>query len=107
MSEALDTLQANYFFLTDNLDDLLDRCHDEKQKADLMASYRKAKLSFYTARNLAFAAGDANVAKVVADMKTAQTSLEKMTKGLAEITKVITAVSTVVRIGADLASMAK
>jgi hypothetical protein len=107
MNHALDTLQANYFFLTDNLDDLLDRCENDQQRADLMSSYRKAKLSFYTARNQAFAAGDANLANAVADMKTAQASLEQMTKELADIARVITAVSTAVRIGTEVASMAK
>jgi hypothetical protein len=107
MSDALDTLQTNYFYLTDNLDDLLDRCQTDDQRAALMASYRQAKLSFYTARNLAFAAGDTDIAQAVSDMKSAQTSLETMIKELAQITAVVTAVATAVRIGTELASMAK
>ena len=102
MSEALETLQANYFTLTENLDNYLDRCKTDEQKSILKAQYQQARLDFYTARNKAFAANDPNIAKAVSDLKAAQDSLQKMTQQLADIAKVITAVTTAVKLGAEI-----
>jgi hypothetical protein len=105
MSEALDTLQANYFTLTENLDDYLDRCKTDDQRNALKAEYQQARLDFYTARNKAFAANDPDIIKAVADLKTAQDSLQKLTQQLADIAKVITAVTTAVKLGTELVHM--
>lgn len=105
MSAALDALQANYFDLTDNLDDYLDRCKNQQEKDTLKAAYQQARLDFYNARNKAFAANDPDIQKAVDALKAAQDSLKKMTDELAEIAKIINAVTTAVKLGAALAKM--
>ena len=105
MSEAIDTLQKNYFDLTDNLDDYLDRCSTQSQKDQMKAAYQQARLDFYNARNKAFAANDPDIQKAVTALKAAQDTLQKMTDELADITKVITAVTTAVKLGTELAKM--
>ena len=105
MSEALDTLQSYYFKLTENLDDYLDRCKTDDQKKALKAEYQQARLNFYTARNKAFAVNDPQIAKVVVDLKAAEDSLQKLTEQLADIAKIINAVTTAVRLGTELVGM--
>ena len=106
MSDALDALKDNYFYLTDNLDDLLDRCQTAAQKQQLKADYQQATLSFYQARNKVFQANDANITQAITQLKAAQTSLQKMTQELADVAGILNAISTAVRIGTELASMA-
>lgn len=106
MSDALDALKENYFYLTDNMDDLLDRCQTAAQKQQLKADYQQATLSFYQARNKAFQDNDANITQTVTQLKAAQTSLQKMAQELADVAGILNAISTAVRIGTELASMA-
>src|SRR3974390_2145824 len=103
MSDALEALEENYFYLTDNLDDLLDRCQTVAQKQQLKADYQQATLSFYRARNKAFQDNDANITLTVTQLKAAQTSLQKMTQELADVTGVLNAISTAASIGTALA----
>lgn len=107
MSDALSSLQANYLDLTENLDDYLDRCQTDEQRATLKAAYQQARLDFYTARNKAFAESDPSIQHAVVSLKAAQDSLKKMTDELAEISKIISAVTTAVKIGTELAAMGK
>jgi len=107
MNEALDALQQNYFYLTDNLDDLLDCCQTDAQKQQLKADYQQATANFYQARNKIFQANDAGISQAVTQLKAAQTSLEKMTQELASAASVINAITTAVKIGTELAAMAK
>jgi hypothetical protein len=105
MSAALDALQANYFDLTENFDDYLERCKNSQEEDALKAAYQQARLDFYNARNKAFAANDPDIQKAVDALKAAQDSLKKMTDELADIAKVINAVTTVVKLGTELAKL--
>lgn len=107
MSDALDALQANYFNLTENLDNYLDKCQSDEQRKALKAAYQQARTDFYNARNKAFAANDADVEKTVSELEAAQDSLQKMTQELANIAKIINGVTTAVKIAGQLASMGK
>ena len=107
MNDALAALQANYFYLTDNLDDLLDLCPSDAQKRDLKSMYQQATVDYYDARNKAFGDDDANITEAVNQLKTVQDSLQQMTLELANAVSIINGITTAVRIGTELAAMAK
>jgi flagellar hook-basal body complex protein FliE len=107
MNDALAALQANYFYLTDNLDDLLDLCPSDAEKRDLKGTYQQATVDYYDARNKAFADDDASIADTVSQLRTVQDSLEKMSIELANAVSIINNITTAVRIGTELAAMAK
>ena len=103
MDEALDALEAQ----VEAIEDALDAYTTQKQRDQLLPSFDQAQLNLQRALNNVFQANDAKIANLVAQMKQAQTSLEQMTKDLANFANIVNAVSTAVRIGTELASMAK
>ena len=103
MDEALDALEAQF----EAIEDALDACTTQKQRDQLLPSFDQAQLNLQRALNNVFQANDAKITSLVAQMKQAQTSLEQMTKDLANFANIVNAVSTAVRIGTELASMAK
>lgn len=103
MDEALDALEAQ----VEAIEDALDACMTQKQRDQLLPSFDQAQLNLQRALNNVFQANDAKIANLVAQMKQAQTSLEQMTKDLANFANIVNAVSTAVKIGTELASMAK
>jgi hypothetical protein len=70
------------------------------------SDYVTSRRNYWDTINKIFHDDDPKIAKAVADMKDAQTSLEKLTKNLASIAKVITAITSAVKIGGELAKMA-
>ena len=69
--------------------------------------YQQATRNFYAARNKIFQANDAKIAQTVQKLKDAQTALQKMTQDLANAANVLNAITTAVKIGTELAAMAK
>ena len=103
MNDALSALEAQL----DAIEDALDACATQDQRNQLRPSYIQAQLNYQRAVNKIFQANDPQTAQLVTQMKRAQTSLQKLTQELADFAEIVTAVSTAVRIGTDLAAMAK
>ena len=72
----------------------------------MRATYVEARRNYWNAINQIFHDDDPRIEQVVEQMHDAQDSLEHMTQGRANIARVINAISTVVKIGTELASMA-
>jgi hypothetical protein len=103
MDDPLSVLEAQCEFIEDQLDN----CQTQDQRNQLRPSYVQAQLNYQRAVNKIFQANDARIADLVTQMKQAQVSLEQMVAQLADTAKVIAAISTAVKIGTQLASMAK
>ncbi len=103
MSGSLSVLEAQRDFIEDQLD----ACKTQDQRDQLRPSYVQAELNYLRAVNKMFQANDAGIANLVTQMKQAQDSLDKMVEELADTAGVITAISTAVKIGTELAAMAK
>lgn len=103
MDEALHALEAQL----NTIEDALNACTTQDQRNQLRPSYIQAQLNYQRAVNKIFQANDPQITQLVTQMKQAQTSLQKLTKELADFAKIVTAVTTAVKIGTELASMAK
>jgi hypothetical protein len=106
MGDALHSLEAQYLFLTQHLADILAACQTDDQRNQVRASYVAARRNYWNAINQIFHDDDPQIEQVVSQMKDAQDSLQTMTQDLANIAKVITAITTAVKVGTELASMA-
>ena len=106
MGDALQSLEQQYLFLTQHLSDILDACETDDQRNQVRTSYVEARRNYWNAINQIFHDDDPRIEQVVEQMHDAQDSLEHMTQELANIAQVINAISTVVKIGTELASMA-
>ncbi len=106
MGEALSSLEAQYLFLTQHLAEFLAACKTDDQRDQIRTQYVTARRNYWDAINKIFHDDDPKVEQAVAKMKDAQTSLEKLTKELANIAKVITGITTAVKIGSELAKLA-
>jgi hypothetical protein len=106
MGDALQSLEEQYLFLTQHLSEILDACQTDEQRNQVRAKYVEARRNYWNAINQIFHDDDPTIEQAVAQMQEAQDSLERMTQDLANITQVINAISTAVKIGTELASMA-
>jgi hypothetical protein len=106
MGDALSSLEAQYLFLTQNLAAVLDACQTEDQRTIVRANYVEARRNYWDAINQIFHDDDPKIEDAVAQMKDAQDSLQAMTQDLANVAKIITTITTAVKIGTELASMA-
>ena len=106
MGDALRSLEEQYLFLTQHLADILAACQTDDQRNLVRANYVEARRNYWDAINQIFHDDDPKIEQAVQQMKDAQDSLQEMTQELANTAKVITAITTAVRVGTELASMA-
>ena len=106
MGDALSSLEAQYLFLTQHLAAILGACQTDEQRTIVRTNYVAARRNYWDAINQIFHDDDPQIEQVVSQMKDAQDSLQKMTLDLANIAQVITAITTAVKVGTELASMA-
>jgi DNA repair ATPase RecN len=106
MGSALQSLEEQYSFLTENQGALIDACKTQAEKDAINLQYQTARLNYQKNINKAFHDGDPGVVKVVADMKTAEKNLETAVEQLNDIAKVIDAITEAVKVGTKLAGLA-
>ncbi len=106
MGAARTSLEAQYIFLTQHLAATLAACQNGDQRTQVLAQYVTSRRNYWNAINQVFHDDDPAIEKVVGQMKVAQDSLQKMTEDLADVAKVINTITTAVKIGTELASMA-
>jgi hypothetical protein len=106
MGDALQSLEAQYLFLTQHLSDILDACQNDDQRTQVRTSYVASRRNYWDAINQVFHDDDPKIEDAVEQMQDAQDSLQRMTQDLANIAQVINGITTAVKIGTELASMA-
>ena len=85
----------------------LDACQTDDQRTPVRASYVEAQRNYWNFINEIFHDDDPSIEQVVEQIDDAQDSLERMMQDLANIEQVINPSSTAVKIGTELASMAR
>jgi hypothetical protein len=106
MGNALSSLQDQYFFLTTNLDAMLDACQTQAQKDAIVAAYVDSRRHYWDCINQIFHDDDPNVVAAVNQMAAAKQTLEQSLQHLNDIAKVMNAVATAVKIGGEPAALA-
>lgn len=106
MGDALNSLETQYLFLTVNLESMLAACNTDDQRNQIRVQYVQARRNYWDSINQIFHDDDPAIEHLVGQMKTAQDSLQAMTQDLANIAGVINTITTAVKIGTALASMA-
>jgi len=106
MGAARNSLEAQYIFLTQHLVATLAACQNDDQRNQIRTQYVISRRNYWNAINQVFHDDDPAIEQMVGQMKLAQDSLQKMTQDLADVARVITAITTAVKIGTELASMA-
>jgi hypothetical protein len=106
MGNALQSLETQYFFLTQSLPSLLGACTNQDQKDAVNSQYVTARRNYWSGINAIFHDDDPQVEKLVTEMHAEQDELENAVKKLTEIAKVIAVITTAVKVGSDLAKLA-
>ena len=106
MGAALNSLESQYIVLTQNLAATLAACQTDDQRTAIRTQYVQARRNYWNSINQTFHDDDPAIESLVSQMNAAHDSLQKMTQDLANVAKVITTISTAVKIGTELASMA-
>lgn len=106
MGAALNSLESQYIVLTQNLAATLAACKTDDQRTDIRTQYVQARRNYWNSINEVFHDDDPAIEGLVAQMNSAHDSLQKMTQNLANVAQVITTITTAVKIGTELASMA-
>lgn len=107
MGDALSSLETQYIFLTNHLNDFQGACQTDAQKQSFITSYVASRKNYWDCIKKIFQNNDPQVAAAVQDMKTAQQGLEDSLKKLNQIASVLNTIDSAVKIGAKLAAMAK
>ncbi|MBT9331564.1 hypothetical protein [Paracidobacterium acidisoli] len=106
MGSSLQALQDQYFFLTQNLSDMLAACETQAQRDALQAQYVTARRNFFNCINKTLHDDDPAAAALVQQMKTEQENLKKAVTDLSKIATVISVITDAVKVGTALASLA-
>jgi len=106
VSEALQSLQDLYFYLTNNLATLQAKYSQEPQKSEFMTQYVAARRNFFNSINKVFHDDDPQIVTLCAQMKQQQATLKKEVDTMNDVAKVLNAITTAVQIGAKIASLA-
>jgi hypothetical protein len=105
MGDALDSLEDQYIFLTNHLDDLLGACQTQDQKDAIIAAYVDSRRNYWSCINQTFHDDDPKVAAATKQMGAVQQNLEHALAKLNEISKVIDALTAAVKAGGGLAAL--
>jgi hypothetical protein len=106
MGDALTSLEAQYIFLTNHLDEYLGACKKETDQNSIRSAYVDSRRNYWSCINKIFHDDDPRVAATVREVMTAQQSLEDSLEQLNNVTKIINIVTSAVKVGAQLASLA-
>jgi hypothetical protein len=112
MGDALASLEAQYIFLTNHLDDYLDACKsDAASKVDadqdsVRSNYVTSRKNYWGCIKKIFHDDDPEVVAAVEQVKSAQTALEDSLDNLEEVATVLNTIGQAVKVGGELASLA-
>ncbi|MGC2108630.1 MAG: hypothetical protein WA655_03885 [Candidatus Korobacteraceae bacterium] len=106
MGDALSSLENQYIFLTNHLDEYLAACKTDAQKQVVIDNYVAARQNYWNCINKIFKDNDPQVSAAVKQMSTAQQDLKDSLAKLDQIAAVLNTIATAVKIGGELASLA-
>ena len=104
MGNALQSLETLYLFLTSNLSAILAACQDQSQRDAVMSLYVASRRNYWSCLNKVFHDDDPAVASLASQLQSDQANLQAATKGLANISNVINAITAAVKTAAQLAA---
>jgi len=104
MTDALQALEDQYIFLTNNLSDMLAACGNEAEKTAIKTQYAASRRNYFGCVNQMLHDDDPAIQALVNQMKQQQTALTAAVTHIGAIAGVITAVTTAVQTGAALAA---
>jgi hypothetical protein len=105
MASSLQALQDQYFYLTQNLSDLKDKCETQDQVDALLAQYAASRSNYFSCINKTLQDDDPDVTTLVQQMNTEQKSLKTAVSQLGDIATVINVITEAVKVGTKLASI--
>jgi hypothetical protein len=106
MGDALSSLETQYIFLTNHLDDFLGACQNQAQKDIIVVGYVDSRRNYWTCINKIFHDDDTKVVAAVKQVCSSEEALEQSLDHLNDIAKVMDAVTTAVKVGGELATLA-
>lgn len=106
MGDALSSLEDQYIFLTNHLDQYLKACTTETQKDSIKSNYVDSRRNYWSCISKIFHNDDPKVVAAVKQVKTAQQSLQDSLAQLNDIAAVLNTVASAVKIGGELAALA-
>jgi hypothetical protein len=104
MSPALQALEDQYIYLTNNLSSILNACQNVADKNAVMTQYVTSRTNYFNCVNQMFHDDDPSVESLVAQMNQEQAAITAAVNNLGAIAGVITAITTAVQTGAALAA---
>jgi hypothetical protein len=104
MTDALQALEDQYIFLTNNLDNLVAACQTNADKNALMTQYVNCRRNYFNSVNTVFHDDDPDVQALVGQMKQEQNALTAAVTNIGAIAGVINTITTAVQTGASLAA---
>lgn len=105
MGDALQSLEDQYIFMTNHLNDYIGACQSPAQKETVTTNYVDCRRNYWDCVNQTFHNDDPRIVAAVKDMGTAQDTLEDSLKKLNDIASVLNVITKAVQVGAKLASM--
>ena len=106
VGDALSSLEDQYIFLTNHLDDYLTACKTDAERDSVTSNYVKSRRNYWNCINKIFHDDDPRVGAVVEQMGAAQKSLEGSLAQLDQIATVLNTIASAVKVGGDLAALA-
>lgn len=103
---GMDVLEALWAQIN-TITDVLETTTNQEQRDQLRPSYAQAQLNFQMAVNKVYPTDDAKVAQLVTQMKQAQAEVERLMRESSDFPKIVDAVSNAVKVGTELAALAK
>lgn len=106
MGDALSSLENQYIFLTNHLDEYLAACKTDAERDPIKSNYVDSRRNYWNCINQIFYDDDPKVVAAVQRMKTAQKNLQDSLAHLNDITSVLNVVASAVKVGGELAALA-
>ena len=106
MSDALQSLENQYFYLTSHLSDLQAKYPAEPEKSKFMTQYVNSRRNYFNSINKIFHDDDPAIVSLCAQMKQQQSVIKKEVETMADVAKLLNDITTAVQVGAKLASLA-
>jgi hypothetical protein len=106
VSDALQSLENQYFYLTSNLATLQAKYPNEPEKSQFMTQYVNSRRNYFNSINKIFHDDDPAIISLCKQMKQQQAVIKKEVDTMSDVAKLLNDITTAVQVGAKLASLA-
>jgi hypothetical protein len=104
-STSFKALKEQYFFLDSNFNKILGECTTKEQRDKFRHNYINARDNFWEAQNRVFVENDPIVQNLAKELESAQQEIEQLTANLKDISKILDAITTGVKLASSLIVM--